>query len=76
MAPLRPIICPAIVLVVFMSGPALAVTQEQIKFIDDQRPDADIPREAHWAGTKPDSNSKMNPQSNISFGVVYRKYIE
>ncbi|GEM_PF-6655555 len=50
LAPLRPIICPAIVLVAFMSGPALAVTQEQIKFIYDQRPDADIPREARMRG--------------------------
>ncbi len=53
-----------------MSATALHAAQDEIKVIYDQRPDADIPREARFAGTKPDPDSKTTPQSNISFGIV------
>jgi hypothetical protein len=62
---------PTIILVVFMSATALAAAQGQIKVIYDPRPDvADMLREARQSGTKPDSGSKTESTSNISFRIV------
>lgn len=60
------------VLILFfvMSAARFVSAQEGIKFIYDQRPDADIPREARAAGTKPDSDSIAGSKSNISFRLV------
>lgn len=55
---------PIIILVAFVSVTALAVAQDQFKVIYDPRPDADFPREARHAGTKPDSGS-TNSQSTF-----------
>ena len=48
-------------------GPAAA---DEIRVIYDQRPEADIPREARGAGTTPDGDAKGRPGSNITFGIV------
>ena len=54
-----------------MSVTALAAAQAQIKVIYDPRPDvADILREARFAGTKPDSGSKTESISNLTFSIV------
>ena len=53
-----------------MSATALASAQDQIKVIYDPRPDAGIPREARFAGTKPDSGSKTNSTSGVTFSIV------
>ena len=62
---------PTIILVALMSAISLAASQDRIKVIYDPRPDvADILREARFAGTKPDSGSKTDSKSNISFRIV------
>ena len=53
-----------------MSATALANAQDQIKVIYDPRPDAGIPREARFAGTKPDSGSKTNSTSGVTLSIV------
>ena len=60
---------PAMVLVVLLSATVLHA-QDDVKVIYDQRPDAGIPHEARFAGTKPDPDSKTSSQTNISFGIV------
>lgn len=61
---------PTIILLVFMSATVIAAAQGRIKVIYYPRPDADFPREARFAGTKPDSGSKTESKSNISFRIV------
>ena len=61
--------CPAMILGVLLSATVLHA-QDDIKVIYDQRPDAGIPQEARFAGTKPDPDSKTSSQSNVSFGIV------
>ena len=60
----------AITLLVFVCTTAVHAAQDEIKFIYDHRPDPDIPREARFAGTKPDADSETNSRSNISFRIV------
>ena len=55
------------ILVGGIGGPAAA---DEIRVIYDQRPEADIPREARGAGTTPDGDAKGGPGSNITFGIV------
>ena len=66
----RPTRLPAMIFVAFMSATALVAAQDQFKVIYDPRPDPDIPREARSAGTKPDSDSRSDSHSNISFRIV------
>lgn len=49
---------------------AMPAAGEELRVLYDQRPEADMPREARLAGTKPDPDSKSDPQSNISFRIV------
>ena len=53
-----------------VSGAALQAEADDISVIHDLRPDADIPREARGAGTKPDPGAKSGSPSNITFGIV------
>lgn len=57
-------------LVVLFLGSVLPASGDEISVIYDLRPEADIPREARGAGTKPDPDAKSGPQSNITFGIV------
>ena len=60
----------AIALVLLLSASRLAAAEGQIRFIHDPRPEADIPREARSAGTRPDPDARPGPDSNIAFRIV------
>jgi hypothetical protein len=62
--------CLVLALAVLIGGIAFPAAGDEIRVIYDQRPEADIPREARGAGTKPDPDSKSGPTSNITFGIV------
>lgn len=49
---------------------ALPAAGEEFRVLYDQRPEADIPREARLAGTTLDPDAKGSPQTNISFRIV------
>ena len=55
---------------VLLGGVALPAAGDEIRVIHDPRPEADIPREARGAGTKPDPDASSGPSSNIRFGIV------
>lgn len=57
-------------MVVLIGGAAFPAAGDQIRVIYDQRPEADIPRQARGAGTKPDPDAISGPRSNITFGIV------
>lgn len=57
-------------LAILIGGIACPAAADEIRVIYDQRPEADIPREARGAGTKPDGAAKGGPGSNITFGIV------
>src|SRR5262245_14056274 len=44
--------------------------QSGVALIYDPRPEPGVPREARWAGTRPDPDSKPGARSNISFRIV------
>src|SRR6266851_9787673 len=50
--------CLVLALAVLIGGIAFPAAGDEIRVIYDQRPEADIPREARWAGTKPDPDLK------------------
>jgi len=60
----------ALALSVLIGGTAFPAAGDELRLIYDQRPEADIPREARGAGTKPDPDAKSGPRSNITFGIV------
>ena len=57
-------------LLVLIVGVASPAAGDEIRAIYDQRPEADIPREARGAGTTPDPDATSGPRSNITFGIV------
>ncbi len=61
---------PVIFLLVFVRAIAFVAAQDQVKVIYDPRPDAGIPGESRFAGTKPDSGSKTNSTSGVTFSIV------
>lgn len=62
--------CSILALLVLIGGIAVPAAGDEIRVIYDQRPEADIPREARGAGTKPDPDSTSGPPSNLTFGIV------
>ena len=68
--------CLVLALAVLIGGIAFPAAGDEIRVIYDQRPEADIPREARGAGTKPDPDAKSGPRSNITFGPVTDKDIQ
>lgn len=61
---------PILAVLLVIGGSALPAMGDEIRVIYDSRPEADIPREARWAGTKPDPDASSGPSSNIRFGIV------
>jgi hypothetical protein len=59
-----------VALLVLIVGVASPAAGDEIRVIYDQRPEADIPREARGAGTTPDPDATSGPRSNITFGIV------
>jgi hypothetical protein len=55
---------------ILIGGIVAPAEADEIRVIYDQRPEADIPREARGAGTTPDGDAKGSPGSNITFGIV------
>lgn len=55
---------------ILIGGIVAPAEADEIRVIYDQRPEADIPREARGAGTTPDGDAKGRPGSNITFGIV------
>ena len=62
--------CANLAVFVLIGGIAFPAAGDEIRVIYDQRPEADIPREARGAGTKPDPSATSGPPSNITFGIV------
>lgn len=60
----------ALALAVLMGGIVAPAAADEIRVLYDQRPEADIPREARGAGTKPDPDATSGSRSNITFGIV------
>jgi hypothetical protein len=55
---------------VVISGSATPAAGDEIRVLYDQRPEADMPREARRAGTTPDPDAKSGPPSGVIFGIV------
>ncbi len=55
---------------VLVGAIATPAAGDEIRVLYDQRPEADIPREARLAGTKPDPDSKSDHRANLSFRIV------
>jgi hypothetical protein len=59
-----------LVLIAFLGATGLPAGAQEVRFVYDARPEADIPREARWAGTRPGPPSPGAPASNISFRIA------
>jgi hypothetical protein len=62
--------CAILALSILIGGIAGPAAGDEIRVIYDPRPEADIPREARGAGTRPDPDASSGPRSNITFGIV------